>query len=251
MKMTFFEQLFGFPEESWQATRERFEVEGVRLRSRVNGRAYGIGRFETPTVGELRERTTEHLPGRLHVRHQVIGDVLELHALPENAGALFQVASQFNCLEFVGPEMTPEDGITPYKDDPTQGPACALAAAPATVFRNYFAEVDGLSGQTEDRQLDGLARIRAALGPELVRVRNGYTFSDDVRLAQVSAAIARESRAALRDRLAIGLQTGVEVAFKRRFVPVDHPTFVSQAFCSALSCALSLPKTLSGEIRRN
>jgi hypothetical protein len=230
--MTFFEQLFGFPEEGWQATRERFEVEGDRLRSRVNGLTYRIGRFETPTVGKLRERTAEHLPGHLRVRHQVIGDVLELHALPDNAGALFQVASQFNCLEFLGPEITPEDGITPYVSDPTQGPACALAAAPATVFRNYFA-------QTPDRQLDGLAHIRAALGPELIKVRNGYTFSDDARLAQVSAAITPESRGALRDRLTIGLQTGVEVTFRTRFVPPEHPNFVSQAFCSAISLGYS------------
>ena len=34
--------------------------------------------------------------------------------------------------------MTPEDGVTRYKDDPTQGPACAIAASAATMYRNYF-----------------------------------------------------------------------------------------------------------------
>ena len=43
-----------------------------------------------------------------------IGDVASKHALPENALATFQVASQFNCLEFVGPSVVPEDGITGY-----------------------------------------------------------------------------------------------------------------------------------------
>ncbi len=119
-----------------------------------------------------------------------------------------------------------------YHIKKAQGPAWALAAAPATVFRNYFA-------QTPDRQLDGLARIREALGPELIKVRNGYTFSDDARLAQVSAAITPESRGALRDQLAIGLQMGVEVTFKTRFVPPGHPNFVSQAFCSAISLGYS------------
>ena len=47
---------------------------------------------------------------------------------PENAGALFQVASQLNLLEMTGPEVTPEDGVTIYQDDRTQGPACAIAA---------------------------------------------------------------------------------------------------------------------------
>ena len=40
----------------------------------------------------------------------VFGDVSVLQGLPENAQATFQVASQFNCLEFVSPRVTPEDG---------------------------------------------------------------------------------------------------------------------------------------------
>ena len=62
---------------------------------------------------------------------------------PENAGALFQVASQLNLLEMTGPEVTPEDGVTIYQDDRTQGPACAIAAGAATIYRNYFAPVGG------------------------------------------------------------------------------------------------------------
>ena len=51
-----------------------------------------------------------------------------MHGLPENRGALFQVASQFNMLEMVGPRVTPEEGVTRYEHDRTQGPACAMAA---------------------------------------------------------------------------------------------------------------------------
>ena len=32
----------------------------------------------------------------------------------------------------------PEDGVTLYAADPTQGPACALACAAGSVYRNYF-----------------------------------------------------------------------------------------------------------------
>ena len=64
-----------------------------------------------------------------------------MHTAPEYTGALFQVASQFNALEMVGPDYTPEDGATRYQHDHTQGPACAMAAAPATIFRNYFTPV--------------------------------------------------------------------------------------------------------------
>ena len=65
-----------------------------------------------------------------------------MHADPELDGALFQVASQFNLLEMTGPSATPEDGVTRYSADHTQGPACAIAAGAATIYRNYFAPVE-------------------------------------------------------------------------------------------------------------
>src|SRR6185295_10700409 len=88
-------------------------------------------------------------PGRLKVS-LVTGDVRDLHRSPENSGALFQVASQFNLLEMVGPEVTPEQGVTRYQHDHTQGPACAIAAGAATIYRNYFAPVADGEGQTRD-----------------------------------------------------------------------------------------------------
>ena len=74
------------------------------------------------------------------------------HALPENRWATFQVASQFNCLEFVGPSVVPEDGITGYVMDRTQGPACSIACGPATAYRNYFVDMGELQGQRRHLQ---------------------------------------------------------------------------------------------------
>jgi hypothetical protein len=63
----------------------------------------------------LRERAKSGLTlsGRLKVS-MVQGDVRHMHQALENAGALFQVASQFNLLEMVSPKVTPEDGVTRY-----------------------------------------------------------------------------------------------------------------------------------------
>lgn len=72
-------------------------------------------------------------------------DVRSLHTDGRNAGAVFQVASQFNALEMVGPDVRPEDGVTRYASDPTQGPACAISCPAGTVFRNYLCQV-GLLG---------------------------------------------------------------------------------------------------------
>ena len=247
---SWFEQLFGFPEGAYEETRRRFRVEGDRLRSLVNDRSFAVGAFEAPTLAALRERTgVGHprsdggvaAPGRLRVTHEAVGDALELHALPENRGALFQVASQFNCLEFPDPDTTPEDGVTAYASDPTQGPACALAAAAATVWRHAFLPVGGGTGQTRDRQLDNLAELGAALGApgEFFRVRNGYTSSTAERLAALADRLRRADRDELLGRVAVGVQHDVGVTFASRFVEAEPGITVSQAFCSAVSCAYS------------
>src|SRR5437763_11859741 len=106
-----------------------------------------------------------------------------MHRSPENTGALFQVASQFNLLEMVSPTVTPEDGVTRYQHDRTQGPACAIAAGAATIYRNYFAPVGSDHGQTAGRQLDGLAELGQALSAALNtptsalwKMQNGYAL---------------------------------------------------------------------------
>ena len=235
--MTWFEQLFGFAETTYDETRSMLVHDGRTLRSTVNGRTFDAGHFTTPTLHSLREIADQKRgSGRVVVRHEIVGDALELHALPENEGALFQVASQLNCLEFADPREIPENGVTQYATDPTQGPACSLAAAAATVARNYFIEVDGERGQTETRQLNLLSGIQRRIGESLIDVKNGYTFSDESRLALAKEAIARHDRDDLMGDLRIGIHAGVEVTFAKRFEPPAKPRRVSQAFCSALSC---------------
>jgi len=49
----------------------------------------------------------------------IAGNAASLHAAHPNS--VNMVASQFNCLEMVGPGERPEDGITQYYRDKTQG----------------------------------------------------------------------------------------------------------------------------------
>ena len=79
----------------------------------------------------------------------ISGDARSLHM--QHEGAVFMVASQLNCLEMVGPGETPENGVTQYCRDKTQGPVCAMACPAATVFRNYFVQ----SGAPEDMAYRG------------------------------------------------------------------------------------------------
>jgi hypothetical protein len=236
--MDWFERLTGFRERPWEETRARLEVLGDRLHSRVNGRSYGIGGLELASVAELRVRALGAPKGSLRLS-TLTGDVRAMHADPANQGALFQVASQFNLLEMIGPEVTPEDGVSRYAGDHTQGPACAVAAGAATIWRNHFAPVNGESGQTATRQIDALADLGAALGNDserLWRMRNGYALCTADGLAEIAARLAATSAAqvdALRDQLRIGLHWDVEVTDARH----EPRPVVSQAFCSALPVA--------------
>lgn len=239
--MDWFERITGFGETGYETTRSKLKVEGTLLRSLVNGQSYGIGSLALVSLQTLRERARSGtaLSGRLKV-DVVRGDVRTLHQSPENAGALFQVASQFNMLEMTGPEVTPEQGVTRYAGDPTQGPACAIAAGAATIYRNYFAPVGDGYGQTAERQLDGLAQMGEALAhatglsvATLWDMQNGYALCSKSGLRTLSRhieALTPEAFDALAGTLCVGLHQDVEVtdaAGPRR--PV-----VSQIFCSAM-----------------
>jgi len=103
--MDWFERLTGFREESYEATRAKLRVESGLLHSLVNGESYGVGEFELASLRTLRERAAAvtGMSGRLKVS-VVTGDVRQMHQAPECAGALIQVASQFNVLEMTGPK---------------------------------------------------------------------------------------------------------------------------------------------------
>ena len=161
-----FEELVGFEERSGKEVREHLSIEGDVLVSAKNGRRMRFGTLELASLADLRDCTATlgSDPTTLTLR-QVVGEAGSLHVDPDNAGALFQAASQFNLLEMVSPDVTPEAGITGYEHDRTQGPACAIACGAGTIWRNYFVDVNGRVGQTADNQIDCLADLAIHLFP--------------------------------------------------------------------------------------
>ena len=166
---------------------------------------------------------------------EVVADAQELHLDSSNAGALFQVASQFNTLEMASSSITPEDGIDQYELDRTQGPACAVACGAGTIYRNYLVPVEGGIGQTAERQVDCLADLAALLEFEVDMV-NGYAFATREQLLCVSERLDSMTLSELdqvRSALRIGLQWNTEVTLN------DAGHVVSQAYCSAVPVAYS------------
>jgi hypothetical protein len=169
-----------------------------------------------------------------------VADVQDLHCDPENAGAAFQAASQFNCLEMTGPAVTPEKGVGCYQYDRTQGPACAIACGGGTVWRNYFADVtDGKVersgagvGQTSEHQANCLIDLERALGlsdPPWT-MRNGYALLTQSGMRQLEKVVPVDGD--LRNELLGNLRVGVHEDVEVTVGGCDHR--VTQVYASAM-----------------
>lgn len=235
-----FEQLTGFKEESPDKVRSNIEIQGNELVSLVNSQRYSFGKLEIPTLAELKERSKRltDYKSKIQVR-EIIANVQELHCQIENSNALFQAASQFNLLEMISPYITPEQGIERYEFDNTQGPACAIACGAGTIYRNYFAEVNGQIGQTANNQIDCLDLIGNELGNDemsLWKMQNGYALVNQNGLLIINKKIAEltvSEREKLKEKLKTGIQWNTEVTKSN----TKHK--VSQIYCSALPVAYS------------
>lgn len=241
-----FTRLTGFPERSPDFVRASIAVDGEMMTSHANHATYRYGRLEMPSLGELRQRVTNEMQSDRGISVSgLVGDARALHADPRNAGAVFQVASQFNLLEMVSPNVTPERGVGIYENDGTQGPACAIACGAGTIYRNYFVEFDGQVGQSESQQLDCLSDLGEALGnvdQRLWEMRNGYALPSARGLEKTVAkiqAMSNEELDILRGKLRIGVQWNTQVTLE------GCAHLVTQAYCSALPVAYSgLPRPL-------
>ena len=235
-----FEKLTGFEEESPEQVRANLTVADGIMTSKVNGQSFRCGILETLSLGELRA-----IAPSLNTFHdkisvsEIIGDVKELHQDENNSGALFQVASQFNLLEMLSPNGTPEEGVGIYEYDGTQGPACAVACGAGTIYRNYFAKHNGQIGQTSGNQIDCLQGIGNVLGnidSRLWKMQNGYALANRGGLLDIAEQIQNMNEAeynALMSELRIGIQWDTQVTFDN----CKHT--LTQAYCSALPVSYS------------
>lgn len=235
-----FKKLTGFAEKSPSQVRENLFIEDNRLVSNVSGQSFAYGSLSTPNLKELREQvqSLNMENGKLSLQ-EIVADTQDLHCDIDNAGSLFQVASQFNLLEMVSPEISPESGIDGYEYDHTQGPACAIAAGAGTIYRNYFAHVKGGVGQSADNQIDTLVDLGESLGNasnDLWVMKNGYALASKSGLEKISEILLGKNDLEIdefRKLLRIGLQNNTEVTIG------DSKHTVSQAYCSALPVAYS------------
>jgi hypothetical protein len=239
-----FRDLFGFDESStWGDNVNHFQMDGDTLVCRTAPQfpRQFVGRFECPSVAELRSKlaaaqgAVAPSAGLSFAHLAAPAGVGPLHYEPSNAGAVFQAASQFNCLEMTGPDVSPSAGVGIYINDRTQGPACALACPAATVYRNYLVQHEGNTGQ-HPVQIDNLKEVGVVVGNNggsYWVMQNGYAMPvGRGSLAELAARLRTEpnlveqAEAALR----VGVHWETSVA-----PPLEHR--VCQVYASALPCA--------------
>jgi hypothetical protein len=235
-----FEKLTGFSEQNPQQVRENIAIAENKLISKVTGNEFTFGKLELLSLEDLRNRTKAY-KGEYKSRIQIseaVGDVQSFHNNILNKGAFFQVASQFNLLEMVHPGVTPEHGVGIYENDRTQGPACSIACGAATIYRNYFVNINNQTGQSNNNQIDCLEDIGLELnndGDRLWKMSNGYALvNDEESLSDITKQIESKSKEEyehLKSKLKIGIQWDTEVTIS------ESKHLVSQAFCSALPIA--------------
>lgn len=234
-----FKKLMGFEEISAENVRNNIVIDGFTLVSKVNKKSYTYGELTTPTLNYLRNQLNINLFDKSISVSEIVSRVENLFCDSNNKNAVFQVASQFNLLEMVGPHIMPENGIDKYEYDLTQGPACAIACGAGTIYRNYFVKVNGKIGQTFYNQIDCLGLIGEKLNnrdSELWKMSNGYALLTQEGLLKINAHIASLNKIEfeeLKGNLKVGIQSNTEVTLN------ENKQFVTQVFCSALPVAYS------------
>ncbi len=154
---------------------------------------------------------------------------LQATAPPET---VFQVASQFNCLESPGANIA---DVADYVHDPTQGPRASISAWPGTLVRHYAAPApdDSRFVQSETGpQIDLLAEV---CDPGMAAVRSGYLRGDDI----VDARALADALEARFDAIRIGVHDGVEVALGYDWAGgVDGARTIAQVFTSTMAAGM-------------
>lgn len=201
------------------------------------GRTWAGGRFEVVRLGELMRRVktlTRSSPPRrprLSVLSGVdaLTDIGALQATSDG-DTVFQVASQFNCLEAPGPHLT---DIASYFTDPTQGPRASISAFPGTMVRHYAAP--GRNGerfvQTDAAQLDLLEHVCPA---NVAKVKGGYLSSQNIANPRAFVAALEKNF----EQVQVGVHEGVEVVFGLNWDGLVTPPGsrqVSQVFTSTFA----------------
>jgi hypothetical protein len=242
-----FKNIFGFTEmslqnsaeDSYKTTKNIFE----KMYSDGNGKSINkilVGNFSTASNFDLNRCAPNTGKDGKVTLINTVDDILKIHANPLSNKSTIQVASQLNCLEMADQSLTPEEGITIYINDNTQGPKCAISAPAGLAYRNYLY----MGGQTETKQIDmskDLLNFLKTLDKEINwNVENGYLMpNDDNALRRINIQLIKDSqlRKEARGKILAGSHQNQGVVVDGEILD-NH--VINHVYCSGLPISYAL-----------
>jgi len=246
-KLLWFQNVTGTTEKEFRLDMGKYMklVDGKIEFHHPNGEKIRAGHFQLLRLGDMmaniesRGKNVKPYPHfeivtRLDNASLRFVDVSHIQALPENNGALFQVASNFNGTEAQTELQDPdsENFTTKYIYDKTQGPAASISAGGAAVSRVYGVWMKDKPdkpdewAQTEKRQVNFLEAL-----PEHFPVTNGYVTCKDP-----NPRFPVKQWKKLLGMYQIGFHQSVQVTSGYRFADTRHKNqTIDQCFCAAMN----------------
>lgn len=214
------------------APSKAFERDERSVATLVADRRYAAGVFTTPTLAELRAKIdAPTTPGKFRLSvlsgASPLNDIGSLQATAP-PDALFQVASQFNCLEAPSERIV---RVRDYLHDPTQGPRASISALPGILLRHYFAPSDD-GGRFVQSDSNCLNLLRDVTSAQTASVTSGYLLSRRiVDRPAFAAALVRDF-----DRIRVGVHDGIEVTLGHDWSgPVHTTNRIAQVLTSTIA----------------
>jgi len=196
---------------------------------------WSAGRFRCRTLKEMKIDTSGSGSG--HLKLCVLlgtGPLTDIGALQSLAPprTLFQVASQFNCLEAPVPRIV---SVSEYLQDPTQGPRASISAFPGTLLRHYAApghDGERFVQKESSRQLNLLEKL---MWDNLAEIQNGYLRKWCISDPQLWSERLEEHF----EEIAVGVHEDVEVVMGADwFGGVPGKPLITQVLTSTLAAGL-------------
>ena len=208
-----------------------FNSEGFATLKLADGE-FAAGRFSCRSLASLTRQTASFNSYKLRL-FVLAGtspetDIGALQALAPPR-SLFQVASQFNCLESPGPYLA---SVTKYFSDPTQGPRASISAFPGTLLRHYAAP-DGKGGRFVQKDPSPqINLLRKLSSPEVAQVQSGYLLASHIKDPKAFGEFLQQSFLDIE----VGLQEAAEVVLGANWDGrVEGRPLIAQAFTSTLA----------------
>jgi hypothetical protein len=230
-KTNWFESAFGFTENYYNETKDK--INQLYNNHKINH--IDVGNFRLINLNQIYDllSTNKNTNFGIVSISNIIADIKDLHKKVEIDQSTIQVASQLNCLEIVNPNVKPEDGITIYQNDKTQGPICVMCTPAGIAYRNYLYD----NGQKVDKQIDMSRELLYFLQSYDKSINwqviNGYLFVENIEmLKKINLLLLQDQdiRRIARRKILAGIHNNLGIYIDNK--SYDH--HVNHVLCSGI-----------------